>query len=384
MSLFKENLLPSAQTSGTPPAGAPGLLVVDDEVANLRVLRTLFGQDYRVFEATDGAAALELMLGLPPAERPAVILSDQRMPRMTGVDLFERLRTETPEAIRIIITGYVDVAAIVDAINRAGIYQFVVKPFDREDLRLTVERALEAFRMRRQIERHVEELEHKVRERTRELEERNSALRQAYAEIERASLTDPLTGLGNRRALVAAIENRSTDAACACRCAMLLLDVDHFKAVNDTWGHAAGDAVLRGVSAVVAAHTRPGEFAARWGGEEFLLLAMVAGEAEALARAEALRAAVAALQFDLGECVSRTCSIGVACWPFDPAEPARLGWEQVIALADAALYMAKHGGRNSVVALRARESLPASVGQSPGAVLDGLVAAGIVEVARSP
>jgi diguanylate cyclase (GGDEF)-like protein len=318
-----------------------------------------------------------------------VILSDQRMPRMTGVELFERLRDSMPAAIRIIITGFVDVGAIVDAINRAGIYKFVVKPFDHHELKLTVDRAIETFEMRRQIERHVEELEDKVQQRTRELEEANQALRLAYTEIERASLTDPLTGLNNRRYVVGTLDRRERRAAAGNghaddRSAFLLIDIDHFKSVNDTYGHAAGDAVLRGIAGVLREQCREGDLAARWGGEEFLLQVAVVDEAQALVLAGRVRCAVEAASFDLGDGrqLKRTCSIGVACWPFCTAQP--LGWEQVVAVADSALYMAKRGGRNAALCLTADGELPTGFERALAEDPQGLLDRGELRVMRQP
>jgi len=129
VSLFKKERLDAMAPRGEP---AHSVLIVDDEPGNLSVLRAMLGQRYRLLEARDGDEALALIEGLPDSLHPQVVLSDQRMPRMAGVELCERLRERLPEAIRIILTGFVDVGAIVDAINRAGIYKFIVKPYDRE------------------------------------------------------------------------------------------------------------------------------------------------------------------------------------------------------------------------------------------------------------
>ena len=353
MSLFKAERL--AQINRRPDvAPTHAILIVDDEAGNLRVLRVALAERFRVLEATDGQHALELLQSLPPDQGPSVILSDQRMPRMTGVELFEKVRELLPDSIRIIITGFVDVGAIVDAINRAGIYKFVVKPFDRNELLLTVDRAIEAFEMRRKILEHIEQLEHKVRERTRELEAKNEALQDAYAEIERASLTDPLTGLGNRRSF-----NRRLDQAPeqrrgqGQRLAYLLIDLDHFKSVNDGYGHAAGDAVLSKMGEILQQNCRGDDLAVRWGGEEFLLRIDVDDELEALACAERVRQQVRATDFALsdGQILKRTCSIGIACQPFLPDAPESLNWEHVLSLADAALYLAKKNGRDASFAI---------------------------------
>lgn len=378
MGVFKKERLQQIDAGAHAPRHT--ILVVDDEDGNLRAMRAMLDPVYRVLEANDGRQALELLEKLEPEQAPSVILSDQRMPRMTGVELFERIRERLPDTIRIIITGFVDVNAVVDSINRAGIYKFVVKPFDREELLLTVQRAIEAFELRRQIEEHVQQLEQKVRERTRELEAKNQALGEAYAQIEQASLTDPLTGLGNRRFIARRMAVAAPDRPR--RIAFVLLDLDHFKSVNDRYGHAAGDALLGELGRILRQQCRDGDTATRWGGEEFLLTIAVDDEDDALRCSERLRAAVEAHPFDLGNetRLVRTCSIGFACLPFERDGASRLGWERVVDIADAALYQAKRAGRNAVVGYACVGRLPDDCER----VVDpeALCAAGVLRILR--
>jgi diguanylate cyclase (GGDEF)-like protein len=378
VSVFKRERLPPEEQSIAP---SHCVLVVDDEPGNLSVLRALLLPRYRVLEAAGGAAALALLDSLPPEHLPSVILSDQRMPGMSGVELCSQLARRLPQAIRIIVTGFVDVGAVVEAINSAGIHKFVVKPYDRDQLLLTVERAVETFEMRRRIELQVQELEATVRQRTAELEAANAALRAANAEIERASLTDPLTGLGNRRDAsrrleASADERRRNDSG---RQVVLMLDIDHFKQVNDRYGHSGGDALLVAFADLLRRHCRSDDLAVRWGGEEFLMRFGVRDEAHALARAEALRIAIREARFPLGGGKEGQCtsSIGLACLPLDPARPDWLDWQQVIDLADHALYLAKRGGRDRVVGLFATGLAPCP---SDSASADALLSAGCIEV----
>lgn len=382
MSVFKKERLPPEDVCIEP---THSVLVVDDEPGNLSVLRALLAPRYRVLEADGGAAALSLLDGLPLTHLPSVVLSDQRMPGMTGVELCSQLGQRLPQSIRIIVTGFVDVGAVVDAINSAGIHKFVVKPYDRDQLLLTVERAIETYEMRRRIDLHVQELEATVRQRTAELEKANDALRAANAEIERASLTDPLTGLGNRRdarrrlQTPAQNERRHDDSG---RQVVLVLDIDHFKQVNDHFGHAGGDALLVAFAELLRRHCRSEDMAVRWGGEEFLMRFGVRDEAHALARADALRRAIAETPFDLGTGRQTHCtaSIGLACLPLDPARPDWLDWQQIIDLADHALYLAKHAGRDRVLGLFASPTSPCPL---DSANAEALLAAGCIEL-RAP
>jgi DNA-binding NtrC family response regulator len=117
------------------------IIVVDDEPNNLRVLERLFRHDYEVITAESGEEALRL-LGEHDA---ALVITDQRMPNMTGVELVKRTAEIRPQMVRIILTGYTDVETLVEAINSGLVYKYVTKPWDNEELRLTVNRALEHF-----------------------------------------------------------------------------------------------------------------------------------------------------------------------------------------------------------------------------------------------
>ena len=210
--------------------------------------------------------------------------------------------------------------------------------------------AYAGYRLRvRRLEARGRELEQVVRERTLELQE-------AYARIEEASLTDPLTRLRNRRFLEQSI---AADLELAARgqgdLVFLLLDLDHFKSVNDTYGHAAGDAVLVQMSEVLRSVFRSSDHVVRWGGEEFLVVVRFTDRREAPDLAEKIRAAVAAHGFRLddGTVLERTCSIGFASWPFLQERPHTVGWEEIVDLADLGLYAAKRSGRNRWVGIEA-------------------------------
>lgn len=166
------------------------------------------------------------------------------------------------------------------------------------------------------------------------------------AEAQRLASTDTLTGLLNRRAFVERIEKaREASATQLYPMSMLLLDVDHFKKVNDTLGHDAGDAVLQGVARVLTAIARKSDFVARWGGEEFVLALSMTAESGARVAAERVRRAIADAKYVLpnGTEHRATASVGLAS-----AESAQWALDDLLGRADRAMYAAKHRGRNRV------------------------------------
>ena len=117
------------------------IIIVDDEPANLRLLERLFRHDYEVITAESGEEALRLL----DEHDAALVITDQRMPNMTGVELLKRTAEIRPHMVRIILTGYTDVDTLVEAINGGLVYKYVTKPWDNEELRLTVSRAAEHY-----------------------------------------------------------------------------------------------------------------------------------------------------------------------------------------------------------------------------------------------
>ncbi|MBC7918178.1 MAG: diguanylate cyclase [Rhodoferax sp.] len=199
---------------------------------------------------------------------------------------------------------------------------------------------------------------HEAREKLRQgeqaLQQANDALQQQLGEINalQAALSeqatrDPLTGLYNRRYLDDTLERELA------RCkregqplSVMMIDIDHFKKVNDTYGHPAGDAVLKLLADMLNQHARSGDVACRYGGEEFLMLLPHMPLDVALLRAEQWRIDFASNTLVFGDFhIQCTLSVGIATYPGDGTSPGIL-----IANADLALYRAKHGGRNCVVA----------------------------------
>lgn len=119
------------------------IMIVDDESANLRTLERLFRSDYQVVTAASGAEALALL----DQHDVALLISDQRMPVMTGIELMTKTVALRPHMVKILLTGYTDVGALIEALNSGLVYRYLTKPWDNDDLRLTVSRALEHYEM---------------------------------------------------------------------------------------------------------------------------------------------------------------------------------------------------------------------------------------------
>jgi diguanylate cyclase (GGDEF)-like protein len=192
---------------------------------------------------------------------------------------------------------------------------------------------------------------------------RTQDLQTANARLEALSFTDPLTGLHNRRYLSrqipADLSFYARDEAYRAGQDVVmfaLLDVDHFKAINDTHGHSAGDRVLSQLGALLTSLVRKGDYVARWGGEEFLLVLRPQPCGSAPQLGARLCAAINAHAFELDNVTRRriTISAGLVEHPLFPDTPDLLGWEQMVTLADRALYRAKSAGRNTWAGYRPR------------------------------
>lgn len=166
------------------------ILLVDDEAANLEGLATALAADYNIITAISGAMALNIINTLTPPDQIHLIISDQRMPQMTGVEMFEQIIPLLPDSIRIILTGFADINAVIDSINRGSVYKFLTKPMGPFDVLVTVQRALEAFELNRKNQALMDELlalnarlERTVIERTRELTEKQQELEKLNSEL---------------------------------------------------------------------------------------------------------------------------------------------------------------------------------------------------------
>ncbi len=203
-------------------------------------------------------------------------------------------------------------------------------------------------------------------------------------------MSDPLTGLSNRRYLqkimpmdIAKVQREYDNKFSAVPrktqspdLTFFILDVDYFKSVNDVYGHTAGDQLLIQLSNLLTRICRESDCVVRWGGEEFLIVSRFADREEAPLMAERIRKSMEKHDFTLpdGRVLKKTCSIGYACFPFLPNSPMELSWEQVIDIADRALYAAKKSGRNRSVGLVANlNTPPAMLHQRLGGALKEMI-----------
>jgi diguanylate cyclase (GGDEF)-like protein len=301
------------------------LLIDDSSVIRAVVRRRLEEQGYTVVEVEDSGGALAAFR----ACRPDVVLLDIEMPVLDGFQILKLIKAEGDQADTpvVFLTARDKTEDLVEAL-RMGAHDYLRKPFEPAELTARVRAAV------------------RVKTLQDELRVRN-------AELELVSRTDPLTGLWNRRHT----EEQLQAAASLSRrhgtpFAVLMIDVDHFKRVNDRHGHLAGDEVLREVARRMAGAVRGSDVTARFGGEEFVILLPRTGYEAGRVLAERIRRAVADETVRVTgavEPLSVTVSIGVAehCTRTDGEDLERAG-EQLLARADAALYDAKAGGRNSV------------------------------------
>lgn len=340
------------------------ILVVDDEHVNRQVLiNHLSLQEYKVVSASNASEAISAVRN----QNIDLVLLDVMMPGMSGYDVCKKLRLEysSHELPIIFLTAKTQVNDLVTGFS-LGANDFLTKPVSRDELLARVNTHLELLEITRDLEK-------KVADRTAELEQKHHQLEAAYQQLEAISLSDPLTGLSNRRYLQKLIpmdvakvqreyENKLRNTAPdkpALDMAFFLLDVDFFKQVNDRFGHMAGDQLLIQMSALLTKVCRESDCVVRWGGEEFLIVSRFSNRDEAPLMAERIRILIADHTFELNEglTLQKTCSIGYACYPFLREQPLALSWEQVIDTADRALYAAKKSGRNRSVGLVASDHL---------------------------
>ena len=219
------------------------LLLVDDEEHVGSALERLLRYDgYQILHANSGKQGLEVLA----QHEVGVVISDQRMPEMSGVEFLSQVRELYPETIRIVLSGYADLESVTAAINRGAIYKFFTKPWDNEVLRVDV---MEAF-WRHDLAREKEQLLQEIQIANDQLAQVNLELADAIgrkdSQIEHIAHYDALTELPNRLLFLDRLDQELARAhRDQCMVAVLSINLDRFKQVNDSFGHPVGDQLLQ-------------------------------------------------------------------------------------------------------------------------------------------
>ena len=292
------------------------IMVVEDDAITRRILETFLKKwGYEVTSVVDGSAAWEIM---QDPDAPNLVISDWMMPNMDGVELCEKIRglEKTDYTYFILLTSKAEKKDIIKGLE-SGADDFIVKPFDQEELKSRV----------------------KIGKRIIRLEQR----------ITQLANTDFLTGIMNRRAFMARLEeevNRSVRYKKGF--SVIIADIDHFKKINDAYGHQAGDLVLQKFAGKLSEISRSYDFVGRYGGEEFIICLPETRAEQSGVIAERMRREIAGLEINLhdksSKPVSVTASFGIAFCVVDCVGNI----DSIIKMADDALYKAKAEGRNRV------------------------------------
>ena len=296
------------------------LLIAEENAATRLALRELTSQwGYRTILVKNGAQALQL---LEQQRSPQIALVSNSLPDYDGADLCRRIRAASLAYYPFILLSseHSDKNELILA-SESGADDYIAKPFDDAVLKARLE----------------------VARRIYGLQERWAA---AYEELRMRAALDELTGLWNR-ATLRDLLTRELDRARTSNLetGVLMLDLDHFKNVNDTWGHQAGDAVLQEASRRIRHSVRSYDFVGRYGGEEFCIVMPGCSDDQARKRAEMIRLAVSSEPFHVGDAViPLTISLGATV-----VQPGEVGLTGVLSRADVALYHAKASGRNATV-----------------------------------
>lgn len=326
------------------------ILIAEDGTVSRHLLRTLLDEwGYIVIEVQDGTAALQ---ELQKPDAPKLAILDWMMPGLNGTEVVQQLRKEqsTPYTYILLLTARANKSDILVGLD-SGADDYLTKPFDSQELRARLH----------------------VGERIIHLQER---LQYALAASEFRASHDALTGLYNRGTILSLLERE------AARCfregftlGVILADVDHFKVINDTYGHGTGDQVLLEVAGRMQASLRSYDFLGRYGGEEFLILLPACGLQDTHDIAERLRRAVAETPICAANLSAKvTISLGTTV----ASLPENIGG--LLQRADVALYDAKQAGRNNVKSRLSPGSEP--IAPAPLAGPAGLVLVNQPDVAK--
>ncbi len=302
------------------------ILIADDSIVSRHLLdATLRKWGYEVVVACDGVEAWNV---LQSDEAPNLAILDWVMPGLTGPEVCRRVRERAKEVKEkntytyiLLLTSKSLKEDLIEGME-AGADDYVTKPFDQHELKVRLRAGTRIIDLQRELV-------------------------MAKEELREQATKDFLTRIWNRSSILDILQRELARGAREKRpVGVVLADLDHFKSVNDTYGHFAGDAVLREFSRRMQASIRAYDAIGRYGGEEFLVILPGCDEGATLRQAERMRAALDAEPMIINdEQHLVTCSFGATTWC--PGEPASA--DALIRVADDALYSAKHQGRNRVV-----------------------------------
>ncbi len=327
------------------PLQCPSILVVEDDEGERALIvdaleiyyNDITGEHINAVHSGSQCLALNL-------DRYDIVLTDYFLPDMCGLDLMKRIQGHWDVPV-VIVTGENDTATAVESI-RLGAEDYIVKLGDYLfAIPVVVDKAISQHRVRkenRRLQKRLEEMLVELQEKNRQLEE------SLHREKEMAS-TDPLTGLANRRRFRLVLDRMYAEAMrygydlTCCMC-----DLDQYKKLNDTLGHQVGDDMLRAAADLINASLRSSDVAARYGGDEFVLLLPHTSVERAESVCERIRRQVALhTQKYHKDDVFVTMSVGIASLNSDHPTDA----DKLVALADRALYIAKEHGKDRICAL---------------------------------
>ncbi len=296
------------------------VLVVDDDDDGLYILKLLLSKmKYDVHTAKDGEEALQKAEALVPD----IILLDVMMPKLNGFEVCKRVKA-TPEGMYIpiiLLTAKSELMSKIEGLD-CGADEYLTKPYDMSELTARIRSMLR-------------------------IKQLNDSLRNANKQLEELSVTDELTRLYNRRYLNRKLEDEFRRAVRYKRpLSCLMFDADHFKSVNDTYGHNFGDIVLKDIAKIILDTARLVDICGRFGGEEFLAILPDTTTVDARIVGERIRKKVEDYEFkDEHHSIRKTISVGIASLPNEPIKDEF----QLLEWADKALYEAKMTGRNKVI-----------------------------------
>lgn len=326
-----QNSVPKAASEESLLSGLDLLLVDDDVIMLTRLSKQLTEAGHRVNICRNGESALQHVI----EHKPQMVITDWHMKPMDGLALCKALRTSSfgKNLYLIMLTTTENEDALIEALD-AGIDDYVTKPVSLRVLLARIRAGHRIVVLQQELEKESRDIQHY----TAELAAANRRLRIM-------ANTDILTSLPNRRYALSRLEQEwATAQRCKRPMSVLMLDLDHFKSVNDTFGHDVGDQVLSHAAKLMKETSRTNDIVCRLGGEEFLIIAPNTNGSAALLLAERIRSSIEKNQYSgLAQHQPITVSIGVASSVDD-----KPGWNELMKLSDQALYSVKHGSRNSV------------------------------------